>query len=103
MKQMPEQLEYFTEPEKLELFLKERHAEISKKIAEFLIWALENDEEAFIFADILLDDGERLENMQLGCEKRDYLEALEKQLNHMVEFEEFELCEELQKWITLLK
>ncbi len=100
---MPDQLEYFTEPEKIEILLKEKHAEISKKIAEFLVWALENDVEAFVFADILLDDGERLDNMQLGCERKDYFEALEKQLNHMIEFEEFELCKELQKWIDLLK
>ncbi len=100
---MPDQLEYFTEPEKLENLLKEKHPEVTKKFAEFFIWVMENNADAFIFADILLDDGERLDSIQLGCERKDYLEAFEKQLNNMIDLEEFEICPKLKEWIDYLK
>tara|TARA_R110002153_G_C13064907_1_gene472589 strand:- start:172 stop:504 length:333 start_codon:yes stop_codon:yes gene_type:complete len=103
MNQMPYQLEYFIEPEDLENLLREKHHEVAKRISEFLIWAMENNADAFVFADILLDDGERLDSIQLGCERKDYLEAFEKQLKNMIELEEFEICPKLKEWIDYLK
>ena len=78
-------------------------------LAEFLIYALENNMDHFTFVEIEFkgqtfqdDDGDDGQFV-LGCKREDYLEALEKQLDSLVGFEEFELCSKLKEWISFLE
>ena len=100
---MPEQIELIISPWDLEKVLQEHHKEFSITIAKYLLWAMENNVDAFVFADILMDDGERLEPLKLGCARIDYLEAFKKQLNNLLEMEEYELCAKLKPWIEYLE
>ena len=77
-------------------------------LAKFLIYALENNMDYFTFVEIEikglpLEDGDGSGEFVLGCKREDYLEALHKQLESLVEFEEFELCSKLKEWISFME
>ena len=75
---------------------------ITLHLAKFLIWALENNMDNFSFAQIIVE-GEDGAEFFLGCKREDYLEALRKQLNNLIEYEEYELCGKVREWIDYLK
>ncbi|MAZ30835.1 MAG: hypothetical protein CMP57_01940 [Flavobacteriales bacterium] len=90
------------EDDHLEDILLHNKHRISVHLAKMLIWALDNNMDSFSFANIKIegDDGG---NFQLGCKREDYLEALEKQKENLIEFEEYELCPKMEEWIGYLE
>lgn len=96
---------YLDSPEELESILYNNKHKLTVTIAEFLIWALENNVDDFIFAEVTVKDPEfesEEHSITLGCKREDYHTALEKQLKNLIEFEEFEMCPKLQEWIDYL-
>jgi hypothetical protein len=67
-----------------------------------LMWALDNNMDSFSFANIAIE-GEEGGSFQLGCKREDYLDALEKQKQNLIEFEEYELCPKMEEWIKYLE
>lgn len=103
----PSQIELYLEsPEELESVLYNNKHKLAVIISEFLLWALENNVDDFVFADVVVKDPLNEcddQHLKLGCERKDYYTALEKQLKNLIEFEEFELCPKLQEWIDYLE
>ena len=95
--------------EDLENIMMMHKKEMAIHLAKFLIYALENNMDHFTFVEIEIKglqmdgdpDGEG--EFLLGCKRGDYLEALKKQLESLVDYEEFELCSKLQEWISFLE
>jgi hypothetical protein len=103
---MPKTLQLeLEETNNLESFLQDKKHWFSKTIAEFLCWALENNVDSFIFAEVAVPypDDDAVEVIRLGCKREEYLDACEKQLKNLIEFEEYEMCPKLQEWIDYLK
>ena len=106
MTKMPQTLRFELEQtNNLETFLYDKKHWFSKTIAQFLCWALENNVDEFIFAEVIVPykDTEAVETIRLGCRREEYLDALEKQLINLIEFEEYELCPKIEEWIDYLK
>ena len=103
---IPEQIEGIVAgPEFLDTYLAENKHEFTITISKFLLWALENNRDSFIFADIhiLPPDSDEAQILKLGCKRSDYLEALQKQIKNLIEFEEYEMCPPLQEWVDYLE
>ena len=103
---MPEtiQLELDLENNLENLLLEKKH-KFATTIAQFLCWALENNVDSFVFAEIAVPypDEDAVELIKLGCKREEYLNALEKGIKNLIEFEEYELCPKLQEWIEYLQ
>ena len=89
------------EDENLEDVMLENKRGITLHLTKFLIWALENNMDSFSFAQIIVEGEEH--EFFLGCKREDYLEALRKQLQNLIEYEEYELCGKVEEWINYLK
>lgn len=90
------------ENEHLEDILLVHKHKISVHLAKMLMWALDNNMDSFSFANIAIE-GEEGGSFQLGCKREDYLDALEKQKQNLIEFEEYELCPKMEEWIKYLE
>ena len=92
------ELESLTD-ESLSMEMIERKKEMTLLLSNKIVWALENNRDIFIYAFINLDDGRRA----IGVKRDSYLEALEKNVIRLEEYEEYELCEKVREWIEYLK
>ena len=106
MTNKPKQIKFELEDDSnMQAFLQSKKYEFSKTIAQFLCWALENNIDSFIFAEaeILHAKSGYVEILKLGCKRDEYLDALQKQLKNLIEFEEYEMCPKIQEWIDYLE
>lgn len=90
------------EDEHLEEVLLLHRGKIAVHLAKMVCWAMSNNLDSFSFAKIHVE-GEEEHTFELGCKREDYLEALRKQLKNLIEFEEYELCPEVEEWIGYLE
>ena len=105
MTKMPKPLELILEGEEdIQSLLHESKRPVAVSLTNFLLWALEYNVDSFIFAEVMVKHPDGVhEVLKMGCKRSDYLEACRKQLNHLIEFEEYELCPKLQEWIDYLE
>ena len=75
--------------EEVKMEMIERQQEMTLLLSKKIVWALENNRDVFIYAFINFEDGQRA----IGVKRDAYLEA----------YEEYELCEQVRKWIDYLK
>ncbi len=73
---------------------------IAMHLAKGLIMAVSEGESEFKFAEVVFEDGQCI---QLGCNKRDYYEAMHKQIDILERYEEYEMCAQLKESIKKLK
>jgi porphobilinogen deaminase len=77
------------------LLHKEEHT-VSYHLARALMKAMDEGCSQFIFAEISFPDGM---SVKLGCSSEDYESALRKQQEILEQYEEYEVCEKLNKYI----
>lgn len=82
--------------EELILEMKTREQEVTIFLINKIVWALENNKDSFVFANLKFD------NLSIGAKREDYLEALETNLEKLERYEEYELCKNAIKWIEYL-
>jgi hypothetical protein len=85
--------------EELAMEMLERKTEMTLLLSKKILWALENNRDIFIYAYVNLEEGQRA----IGVKRESFLEALEKNIIRLEEYEEFELCEKVKEWIDYLK
>ena len=85
--------------EEVKMEMIERQQEMTLLLSKKIVWALENNRDVFIYAFINFEDGQRA----IGVKRDEYLEALEKNITRLEDYEEYELCEQVRKWIDFLK
>ena len=105
MIKMPKPMEFTVDTSSsVDIFLEAQKRTVSTRLADFLIWALENNADSFIFAEVKVEHEDGcLDEFKLGCKRPDYLEALRKQLKHLIDFEEYERCPKIKEWIEYLE
>jgi len=79
------------------LEMKTREEEMSIFLIKKIIWALENNKDEFIYA-IHKHDG-----FIVAVKRENFLEALQKNIEKMEMYEEYELCKQSLEWIDYLK
>tara|TARA_B100001287_G_C22673286_1_gene526383 strand:+ start:2246 stop:2566 length:321 start_codon:yes stop_codon:yes gene_type:complete len=92
------ELESLTD-ESLSMEMIERKKEMTLLLSKKIVWALENNKDIFIYAFINIDEGRRA----IGVKRDAYLEALEKNVTRLEDYEEYELCQKVREWIEYLK
>lgn len=83
--------------DELILEMKSREEEVTIFLIKKIVWALENNKDSFVFANL------RFDNLSIGTKRKDYLEALETNLIKLEKYEEYELCKKAIGWIEYLK
>ena len=83
--------------EEIKIEMQVRHQELAILLVKKIIWALDNNIDEFILA-MHEHDG-----FLVGVKRDNYLEALEKNLEKMENYEEYELCKKSIEWIDYLK
>lgn len=88
-----------TSEEELSREMMYRKEEMTLLLVKKILWALNNNRDVFIYAYLQMDD----ERKAVGVKREDFLEALFKNVERLEEYEEYELCVEVRKWIDYLK
>lgn len=83
--------------EEIKIEMQVRHQEMAILLVKKIIWALDSNIDEFILA-MHEHDG-----FLVAVKRDNYLEALEKNLKKMEEYEEYELCKKSIQWVGYLK